>query len=169
MIRAFNLLEATITLTISVIALYFISPIFFRLHDHLLVQRESELLTAFLYQIQTTARLTRTNYAILVTQQAEKWCVMAVAKNSEKLPACHCFNPSLCPANSEFTLYFPQTQSELKANRQYPAVLTHIDGNSGNNSGGCLNIYKDESRAILQFQQMGVINVVKGKTRSQCQ
>lgn len=169
MVRAVNTLEVAITLMISVIALYFISPIFFRLHDALLVQREVEHLTTFLFQAQTEARLKRLNYAIIVSQQANKWCVMAFAKKHDKLPACHCLNPSICPSESDFRLYFPQSQAELKVNRQYPAVLTHIDGHSGNNSGGCLSIFKGEERAILQFQQAGVINVVRGKTRSQCQ
>lgn len=156
------------TLSISLFALYMLSPILFRLHDHLLIQQEADNLQSFLFQLQSEARFNQWNYALTLAQHAQGWCVIGLVKNSEKLPTCHCLNLPECASNTAYRVYHNQTSTSLYANRLYPTVFTHIDGISGNSSGGCLNLSKGEEKRILQLQQAGVVNVVQHKSRSRC-
>lgn len=168
MLKATTLIEILTTLAVAVIGIYFLSPTIFRLQDPFSVQQEAENLRAFFHQIRSTARFQQQNYAISVAQNAQQWCAVAIAKNGTKAPACNCLQSDFCAINASYRLYRSQHGTEIKASNLFPAVLTHIDGTSGNNSGGCINIIKGKENQILQFQQAGVVNVIQSKTRSNC-
>lgn len=169
MYRAITLLETLISLTVLVIAIYFISPFFLRISDPILVANEVENIKAFLIQIQSKARYTNQNYAVSIAQKNKVWCIIAIAKNSEKQTACNCLNIPSCMINSDYALYKNTHPVSVYNKNLYPKIFTYFDGKSGNQSTVCLNISTGNEEAILQIQRNGVINVIQGKTRSQCQ
>lgn len=168
MYRAITVIELLITLSITVIALYFISPIIFSLQDHILVQREMDNIKAFFYKIQSQARYQQQNYAISIAQNNTRWCIIAVAKNSEKQTACNCLNLSSCQIKNHYDVYYNHFNVSLYNKNFYPKIFTHFDGISGNQSTICLNVSSGNEQAILQIQRNGVMNVITGKTRSRC-
>lgn len=166
--RAVTLIELLTVLAVSVIALYLLSITLFHLPDPIAVGREVELMRAFFHQVQSEARFSRQNYAITLAREGERWCAIAIAKNDKNQTACNCLMLSSCQLNSDYRFYQPRYNTTIKPSKWFPAVLTHIDGKSGNNSGGCVNVIKGSENLILQFQQAGVVNVIQGKTRSNC-
>lgn len=168
MYRAATLIELLTTLAVSLILLSLFSPAVFRLADPIAVQREAEQLQTFFAQIQADARYQRRNYALMVSQEKGRWCAIAMAKNGAKQSACNCLNLSVCRLDTPYRLYHSHYATEIVPSKFYPAVLTYLDGSSGNNAGGCVRIVKGTAWLILQFQQLGVVNVIQSKTRSNC-
>lgn len=170
MLRAVTLIEILITLTITIIATYFISPILFQLKERIIVETEVENVKSFLYQIQDNARFTNKNFALNIAQDSQRWCIIAIAKNNEKHTACDCLNLASCQLYSaDYYIYHNQNNVAIYNKNSYPKILTYFDGKSGNQSTICLNISKESHQAILQIQRNGVINVITDqKSRSQC-
>lgn len=170
MLRAVTTIELLITLAISIIAIYFISPVWFQLQDQILIESELENIKSFLYQIQDNSRYKNQNYALTISRNNQSWCIIAVAKNQEKVTACDCLNLISCDLKeTEYQLYNNSHQVDIYNRNLYPKILTHFDGKSGNQSTLCLNISKNNYQAILQIQRNGVINVITDqKSRSQC-
>lgn len=168
MFRAVTLIELLISIAILFIGIYFISPVIFRLQDYYQVNSEMENIKSFLYQIQTKARFYNQNYAISIVNQSNKWCMVAIAKNSEKTTACDCLNLSSCTLNSDYLIYQNRYPVSLQNKNMYPKWFTHFDGKSGNQATICLGVSLNQEQAILQIQRNGVINVIRGKTRSRC-
>lgn len=170
MLRAVTVIELLVTLTINIIAIYFISPVWFQLQERIMVESEVENVKSFLYQIQDQSRYTNQNYAVTVARNNQDWCIIAFAKNQEKTTACNCLNLTSCDIkNTEYHLYKNTHQVDIYNRNLYPKVLTHFDSKSGNQSTICLNISKGDNQTILQIQRNGVINVISDqKSRSQC-
>lgn len=170
MLRAVTTLELLITLAISIIAIYFISPVWFQLQDRIMIENEVENVKSFLYQIQDNSRYKNQNYALTIAKNNQNWCIIAVAKTQEKSTACDCLNLKSCDLNkTEYQLYRNIHQVDIYNRNLYPKILTHFDGKSGNQSTICLNIFKEKNQAILQIQRNGVINVlIDQRARSQC-
>lgn len=168
--RAVTLIELLITLAITIIAIYFISPVWFQLQDQIIVETEVENVKSFLYQIQDQSRYKNQNYALTISKNNQNWCIIAIAKNQEKSTACNCLNLNSCDLKeTEYYFYRNSHQVDIYNRNIYPKILTYFDGKSGNQSTLCLNIFKDQSQAILQIQRNGVINVINDqKARSQC-
>lgn len=169
MYRAITFIEIVISLAISVIALYFISPIIFRLQDPVLLTREVDQIKSFIYQIQTQARYFKQRYSVSISQNANRWCMVAIAKKSTKETACNCLNLSSCAINSSYYLYQPISSSiKLKSNSLYPKVFMNIDGVAGRLETICLGLTLNQSQQILQFDSNGVINVAQQGKRTKC-
>lgn len=168
MYRAITLFETLITLTIVMIALVFISPIIFRLHSHWILDNEIDHLKSFLYRVQKTARYRQQNYLLSMAQDQDRWCIIAVAKKSEKQTACHCGYISSCSFAQDYFIYRSQKSIRLNSKKQYPKTLANIDGKSGEISATCLNLSIENQQAVLQIQRNGVINVLPQNARTQC-
>lgn len=170
MLRAVTIIELLMTLAMTIIAIYFISPVWFQLQDQILIESEVENVKSFLYQIQDKSRYKNQNYALTISKNNQNWCIIAVAKNQEKVTACNCLNVKSCDLkDTEYQLYRNIHQVDIYNRNLYPKILTHFDGKSGNQSTLCLNISKDKNQVILQIQRNGVINVINDqKSRSQC-
>lgn len=169
MFRATTVIELLVTLSIMLIAVYFISPIWFGLQDRILVENEVENLKSFLYQIQDKARYHNQNYALTLAQENSNWCIIAIAKKDEKSTACNCLNLKSCLLTENHYLLYRNIMDVSVYNRRfYPSIFTHFDGKSGNQSTICLNISKGKHQSVLQIQRNGVINVLDVKSRTQC-
>ncbi|HDL5346002.1 TPA: Type II secretory pathway, pseudopilin PulG, partial [Mannheimia haemolytica] len=92
MYKAITLIEILTTITIMVIAVYFISPVIFTLQDRIALHSEIENIQSFIQQIQTKARYTKRNYTLTLSQRNNQWCMIAVIKpiNTSKQIICDC-------------------------------------------------------------------------------
>lgn len=171
MYRAITFIELLITLSVMVIAIYFISPIIFHLPDPIILNNEVDNLRSFIYRVQSQARFQKNNYAIFANQQnaTSQWCLIAIAKNNEKLPPCNCFDLPSCQLKSGYFLYTPLSQKiQLKSNNLYPNTLLDISGKSATLSDKCLGLSVNKSSSILQFKPLGVIYVAQNNQRTRC-
>ncbi|MDP8051193.1 type II secretion system protein [Pasteurella atlantica] len=169
--KAFTLIETLITLTILVIALYFLSPSIFKLQDKMKLESELTQLKSFVYQVQTKARYHKKRYSLLISQDLnrQKWCVIAIKKKSRRKVRCDCLNLSSCAKFKEYLLYnnsYPETQ--IKSSLLYPKSFINIDGVAATSESKCLNIAINQQSEILQFHQYGVINVIAKNKTSKC-
>lgn len=169
--RAITLIELLITLTVMIVAIYFISPIIFHLPDPIIIQNEVDQIRAFIYQIQTKARYHKQNYSITVNQNQSdnRWCIVAIAKKSTKQTACDCLNIKNCEIQDGYFSYQPFSQKiKLKSNSLYPKVFFNIDGRTGQLGEKCLGLRLNNISEVLQFNSDGVINVAQKNKRTQC-
>ncbi|OOR98327.1 Type II secretory pathway, pseudopilin PulG [Haemophilus paracuniculus] len=169
MFRAFSLIESITTLTLFVIAFYFISPSLFQFSDKIKLNNEIEQIKSFVYQIQSQARYTKQNYSLSISQPvSQKFCLIAVKKESSKQIPCDCFNLSSCTAK-EYQTYYSQNSNVILRNRSlYPRVFMNIDGVSAKLESKCINMRLNDESEILQFDQNGVIYVMPKAKRSSC-
>ncbi|OOH91460.1 Type II secretory pathway, pseudopilin PulG [Pasteurellaceae bacterium 15-036681] len=167
-LKAFSLIETLITLVILILSLYFISPIFFKLHDHLLLNKEIDQVKAFIYQIQSKARYQKQNYSISINQDNQQWCMVAVAKLDSKQIACDCLNINSCLIKDEYRLYHSHNALTLKSNSLYPKVFMNVDGNAGRLESKCLGFALNNEKDVIQFEQNGVVYVIQKNKRSTC-
>lgn len=169
MFRAFSLIESITTLTILVIAFYFISPTLFQFSDKIKLNNEIEQIKSFVYQIQTQARYTKQRYSLSISQPTSKsFCFIAVKKESSKQIACDCFNLSTC-SSKEYQTYYSQNSNVILKNKSlYPNVFMNIDGISAKLESKCINVRLNDESDILQFDQNGVIYVMPKAKRSSC-
>lgn len=171
MFRAVSLIETLITLTLIVISVYFISPIFFRFHDSYLVNSEAEQIKSFIYQIQAKARYTKTAYSINFVENSgnNRWCMVAIQKLESGREICNCFQPKSCRNQANYSIYpnqFPTVS--MKTNKRYPQYTLDIDGVSAGMEEGCLKLIRNSYSQILQFDPRGMINVAQPNARTEC-
>lgn len=170
MFRAFNLIESITTLTIFVIAFYFISPSLFQNSDKIKLNNEIEQIKSFIYHIQSQARYTKQRYSLSISQAtSQKFCFIAVKKESSKQIACDCFNLSTCMAK-EYQTYYSQSSNIILRNKNlYPKVFMNIDGISAKLESKCINMRLNKESEILKFDQNGAVYVIQKSKRTQCQ
>lgn len=171
--RAFTLLESLITLVILVIAIYFISPVIFRLQDSVALHQEIENLRSFIYQVQTQARYQKSNYSLTLSQNEtkQKWCLIAIQKekNNDKQIICDCLNLSSCPTTRPYFLYQNQhRQITLKNKSLYPKPFINVDGVAATLESKCLQLSRNNLTEILQINQYGRVYVIPKNKRSTC-
>lgn len=171
MYKAITLIETLTAIVIMVIAIYFISPSIFTLHDRIVLNSEIENIQSFIYQIQTKARYSKRNYSLTISQYNQKWCLIAVRKpiNSTKQIICDCLNKHACQLNDEYHLYTPIHKNIVLKNKSlYPKSFINIDGVSGQLESKCVNISLNQESEILQFEQLGRVYVAAKDKRSTC-
>lgn len=171
MYKAITLIETLTTIAIMVIAIYFVSPVIFTLQDRIALNQEIENIQSFIYQIQTKARYSKRNYTLTLSQQNNRWCMIAVIKpiNSTKQVICDCLNKQFCNLNEEYHLYTPIHQNILLRNNSlYPKSFINIDGVSGKLESKCINISLNQESDILQIEQLGRVYVAEKNKRSTC-
>ncbi|WP_373778417.1 Tfp pilus assembly protein FimT/FimU [Glaesserella sp.] len=171
MFRAVTLIELLVTLALVVISFYFISPVLFRIQEHILITHEIDQIKTFVYQVQSRARYSKKNYSFTISQQEQEknWCIIAIEKIDNRQIICDCLNISGCHIQTGYYLYqASNNQLLLKNNSLYPKAFIDIDGKSARLSPKCLEISSNSVREILQFDQNGVVNVVQDGKRSSC-
>lgn len=167
---AFSLIETLIALSILVFAIYFISPVYFKINDLFAIRHEIEQVKSFIYQIQSKARYTKQNYTLTVSQNENdgKWCIVALKKNSSKQVVCNCLNIISCPIEEYLVYYNHFNRVKLVNNSLYPKAFINIDGISGRLESKCIRFEIDKQNDILQLEQNGLIYVMPKNKRSSC-
>ncbi|HDV7283543.1 Tfp pilus assembly protein FimT/FimU [Mannheimia glucosida] len=171
MYKAITLIEILTTITIMVIAVYFISPVIFTLQDRIALNSEIENIQSFIHQIQTKARYTKRNYTLTLSQRNEQWCMIAIIKpiNTTKQIICDCLNKQFCDLGKEYHLYTPTHQHIVLKNKSlYPKSFINIDGVSGQLESKCIKLSLNKENEILQFEQLGRVYVAAKNKRSTC-
>lgn len=171
MYKAITLIEMLTAMAIIVISIYFISPIIFTFQDRIALNSEIENIQSFIYQIQTKARYSKRNYTLTISQQNNRWCMVAVIKpvNSNKKIICNCLMKNSCNQNEEYHLYKPTHQSIVLKNKSlYPKSFINIDGVSGQLESKCIHLNLNKESDILQFDQLGRVYVAAKNKRSTC-
>lgn len=168
MYRAMTFIESVITLTLMVIAFYFLSPVLFHIHSYRVLENEISQLKSFLYRVQSQARFRQQNYQLSMAEHQGRWCIIAVVKKTQKQTACHCGYLASCALQDGYVIHRSLPNIVLNARRIYPSVLANLDGKSGEISATCLNVAVENHRMIIQIQRNGVINVLPQNARSQC-
>lgn len=171
--KAFTLIEAMITMAVFIIAIYFISPVIFRLQDNIALQQEMENIQSFIYHIQTKARYQKRNYSLTISQneQQNKWCFIAIQKeiNNAKQIACDCLNLTACGLKQPHFVYQNHhSQIILKNKSLYPKAFINIDGVAGSLESKCIQLSRNNFTEILQFNQAGRIYAIPKNKRSTC-
>ncbi|MDH2997734.1 hypothetical protein A1D22_08425 [Pasteurellaceae bacterium LFhippo2] len=167
-LNAFSLIESLVTLLVVVIALYFISPVIFKLHSQMSLDNEIEQIKNFVYHIQTKARYQQKNFSLSINQSRDRWCMVAVENEDEKQIACDCLNLTSCVIPKSYLLYQSPTRLKLISNSLYPNVFSNIYGVSGQLSNKCLGLEMDNLNEYIQFDPRGVIYVAQKGKRTTC-
>ncbi|QIM67444.1 Type II secretory pathway, pseudopilin PulG [Mannheimia granulomatis] len=171
MYKAITLIELLITMVIMVIVVYFISPIIFTFKDRVALNSEIENIQSFIYQIQTKARYSKRNYTLTLSQNNQKWCMIAVRKpvNNNIQIICDCLNKQFCSLNEEYHLYLPTHKNIVLKNKSlFPKSFINIDGVSGQLESKCIYMSLNQENDILQFEQLGRVYVAEKGKRSTC-
>lgn len=170
---AFTLIEALIALAVLVIALYFISPVFFQLQDSVALRQEIENIQSFIYKVQTQARYQKVNYTLTLSQNTRenKWCLIAIQKekNNGKQIVCDCLNLTACGIKQPYLLYQNQHKQVLLKNKSlYPKPFINIDGVAATLESKCIQLSRNSFTEIVQLNQTGRIYVIPKNKRSTC-
>lgn len=171
MTRAITFIEILAVLTVIVISAYFLSPIFLRIQNTILLHQEIEHIRSFIYYIQTKAKYRKQSYSITIAQnkQNHQYCIIAVAKKSDKQTACDCLFLPSCRIQSDYHLYQSQNSAiVLKSQSLYPEIFFNIDGNAARLGEKCLGLSLNETQEVIQFDEAGGINVVQKNKRTKC-
>lgn len=171
MYRAITFIELLTTIVVMVIALYFLSPILFRLQQPLLLNNEIDQIKSFIYQVQRQSYYQQKDYQLFISQDLAKkqWCLFAFAEKSPDLPPCNCLNRQSCRLPTEYLFYQPQTfQISLSSSNLYPNRFLTFNSKLGTLDDRCLKLSINNQVRILQINSKGVINEPQDNKRSKC-
>lgn len=166
--RAVSLIELLTTLTVMAMALLFFSPVLFHWQDTLKLQQEISLLKSFLYQVQARSHYQQKDYSLFISQDADRWCAVAIAKTPFFSPPCNCLVASPCHQSPDSLHYQPSISSiKLGSRDLYPRLFLTLNA-KGSLDSRCIKLTLNQVSQILQTNSLGVLNVAQQHKRTQC-
>ncbi|MGX2969641.1 pilus assembly FimT family protein [Ursidibacter sp. B-7004-1] len=170
MYRAFTIIELLTTLAISIIATYFISPIFFKIQDYFILNNHINQIRSFFYQVQSKAYYSKQNYSFTIHSDKQDWCIIALEKvDDKKKLSCDCLNLPSCNISGNYLIYKHKHYGvNFRSKSLYPNTFINLDGKSGRVESKCLGLSINKLSETLHFEQNGVVNVIQKNKRSNC-
>ncbi len=169
MYRAITFIELLTVLSITVISLYFISPVIFRFSDYIIFQYEIDQIKSFFHQVQTKSRYSQQGYSVTLANQNNQWCLIAIQKENTAQHICDCFHLSSCHIeNKHYFIYHNRYPSEIRSNSLYPKHFINISSNAGNSNESCLKLVVNKLFDVVQIDDKGMIYVAQKNKRTQC-
>ncbi|OBX11230.1 pilus assembly FimT family protein [Gallibacterium genomosp. 3] len=166
-----TVIEVLTVMSIIALLSLFAVPSWQYLHTQLRFHLEQWRLQQFLLQVQQRVNHSDTNWGLYasVSNDQQKWCLIAQIAKEKNTDLCDCLRLSSCSQDTKL-VYFPQSTAKIRliTKQYYPQAITFFNHTRHTMRNACFLLQSDHKQLVFKYSGVGGVKIDEQSSTSAC-